>query len=66
MSKNKSKSKHSFRNSPFYFDDCVICQAMAKAEKTGRSLSEKELRQAFADAEKSSQSNSSNNKYANS
>lgn len=30
-----------------YFDDCLICQAMEKADKRGRSLSEKELTEAF-------------------
>ncbi|OGD80181.1 hypothetical protein A2368_03655 [Candidatus Collierbacteria bacterium RIFOXYB1_FULL_49_13] len=36
----------------FFFDDCPICQAMKKAAKEGRSLSESELRAAFAEAEK--------------
>ena len=30
-----------------YFDDCLICQAMEKADKRGRSLSEEELKEAF-------------------
>lgn len=50
MLRNKSKSKKSFRNSPYYFDDCPICRAMSKEEKSGCSLSLKELRQAFAKA----------------
>ena len=35
-----------------YFDDCLICQAMEKADKQGRSLSGKELKEAFDDANK--------------
>lgn len=30
-----------------YFDDCLICQAMEKAEKRGRDLSGTELKDAF-------------------
>lgn len=35
-----------------YYDDCPICQAMKKAEEEGRSLSEKEVKEAFAKANK--------------
>ena len=34
------------------YDDCPICQAMKKAEKQGRSLTEEELKKAFTEAEK--------------
>lgn len=37
-------------SSDTYFDDCPICQAMKKAEEEGRNLSEKELVEAFAEA----------------
>ena len=30
-----------------YFDDCLICQAMEKADKRGGNLSERELTNAF-------------------
>lgn len=50
MLKTKSKTKNSFRKSSYHFDDCPICQAMAKAEKSGRNLSLEELRQVFAKA----------------
>ena len=30
-----------------YFDDCLICQAMEKADKQGRNLSERELTNVF-------------------
>lgn len=43
--KTKEKSKKS--NAWKYFDDCLICQAMEKADKQGRNLSGKELRDAF-------------------
>lgn len=33
-----------------YYDDCPICRAMKKAEEEGRSLSEAELKEAFAKA----------------
>lgn len=55
MPKTTPKQKDSFRNSPFYFNDCHICETVSKAEDAGRSLSEKELRQAFAQAEKNKQ-----------
>lgn len=48
MPKTKSKANNTFSNSPYHFHDCPICQTMSKAEKTGHSLSLKELRQAFA------------------
>jgi len=47
----KSK-KILFSSSPFYFDDCPICQAMKKAEEEGRSLTIRELKQAFKKAKK--------------
>lgn len=51
MARKKQKSVL-FSSSPFYFDDCPICQAMKKAEKQGRSLSSEELKQAFKKAKK--------------
>lgn len=33
-----------------YFDDCLVCKAMEKADKRGRSLSGKELTDAFRKA----------------
>ena len=30
-----------------YFDDCLICQAMEKADKRGGNLSGRELKEAF-------------------
>lgn len=35
-----------------YFDDCPTCQAMKKAEKEGRNLTEKELLESFKEAKK--------------
>ena len=35
-----------------YFDDCLICQAMQKADKQARSLSGQELKKAFDSANK--------------
>lgn len=35
-----------------YFDDCPICQAMKKAEKEKRDLTEKEVKKAFKKAKK--------------
>lgn len=52
MPKTTSKRKNSFRKSPFYFDDCHICETVSKAEEIGRNLSAKELTQAFVEAEK--------------
>jgi len=45
-------SKILVSNSNQYFDDCPICQAMKKAEKQNRDLSEKEVKQAFKKAKK--------------
>ena len=33
-----------------YFDDCLICHAMERSEKQGRSLSGEELKAAFKKA----------------
>lgn len=44
----KTKTKLSKKSSDWkYFDDCLICQAMEKAEKRGRDLSGIELKDAF-------------------
>lgn len=48
--KNEKEKKVLVSSSGSYFDDCPICQAMKKAEEEGRSLSEEELREAFAKA----------------
>lgn len=34
-------------SSDMVYDDCLICQAMKKAEEEGRVLNEKELREVF-------------------
>lgn len=39
-------------SSDSYYDDCPICQAMKKAEEEGKSLSEEELKEVFAKANK--------------
>lgn len=41
--KNK-KAKNAWE----YFDDCLVCQVMEKAENEGRSLGQEELETAFA------------------
>lgn len=47
----KTKTKSSKKSNAWkYFDDCLICQAMEKADKRGRNLSEKELTEAFRKA----------------
>lgn len=51
MAKDKQKTIL-FSSSPFYFDDCPICQVMKKAEKQERSLSSEELKEAFKKAKK--------------
>lgn len=48
--KNKEGKKVLVASSDSYYDDCPICQAMKKAEEKGRSLSEKEVKEAFAKA----------------
>lgn len=35
-----------------FFDDCPICQAMKKAQKDGRNLSESEIKEAFEESKK--------------
>ena len=45
MPSDKKRGKKS--DSWKYFDDCLICQAMGKADKQGRNLSERELTNAF-------------------
>lgn len=53
-SKTKSKKKKSDTGASSagwkYFDDCLVCQAMEKADKRGRGLSGKELTEAFRKA----------------
>lgn len=51
-SKKKSEAgeKVLISSSNSFYDDCPICQAMKKAEEEGRSLSEEELKEAFAKA----------------
>lgn len=48
--KNKEGKKVLVSSSDSYYDDCPICQAMKKAEEKSRSLSEKEVKEAFAKA----------------
>lgn len=44
----KTKNKPNKKQAGWkYFDDCLICKAMEKAEKQGRDLSETELKDAF-------------------
>ena len=50
--KHQTQTSRRFNSSEFYFDDCPICRAMAKAEKEGRALSEVELAETFAQAGK--------------
>lgn len=47
----KTKIKSSKKSNAWkYFDDCLICKATEKADKQGRSLSGKELTEAFSRA----------------
>lgn len=56
MVKNKKKHKKD-SGDDFYFDDCLICRAMKKAEEEGRELSAEELLAAFDEANKKNTSN---------
>lgn len=48
MTKRKSKAK---KDSDWeYFDNCLICQEMKKADKEGRSLGSEELQEVFRKA----------------
>jgi len=49
---NKDGQTFVVSSSNSFYDDCPICQAMKKAEEEGRSLSEEELKEAFAKANK--------------
>lgn len=51
-SEKKSDETVLVSSSENFYDDCPICQAMKKAEEEGRSLSEKELEEAFDEANK--------------
>lgn len=46
MIKTKTKSNKK-SNAWEYFDDCLVCQAMEKAEKRGKDLSGTELKDVF-------------------
>lgn len=48
--KSKTKSRDKKSGKWKYFDDCLICKAMERADKRGRSLSGKELMDAFRKA----------------
>lgn len=50
--KNKSEVIGKFSNSEFYFDDCIICRGMKKAEERGKDLNLDELRVLFKKANK--------------
>lgn len=50
--KNEEGKKVLISSSETFYDNCPICQAMKKAEEEGRELSEKELMEAFAKANK--------------
>lgn len=48
VSKKYSKPKtNADGGEDFFFDDCIICQGMKKAQKEGKSLNETELRDLF-------------------
>lgn len=47
MAKDK---KVSFKESGYFFDNCPICQGMAKAEENGEELSGDNLAELFAEA----------------
>jgi hypothetical protein len=44
------------KSSGWFFDDCAICQAQKRADEGDRNLSESELRAAFAEQDKKSNS----------
>ena len=48
--KNEKGKKVLISSSGTFYDDCPICRAMKKAEEEGRSLSEAEVKDAFAKA----------------
>lgn len=63
MKSKKNKKIKNYSESEFYFDDCLICQAMKSSEKEGRSLSTYELKESF---KLQNQKNKINNKKQNS
>ena len=49
----KTKTKLNKKSNTWkYFDDCAICRAMKNTDKSGISLSEKELKEVFQKANK--------------
>lgn len=38
---------------PFYFDDCLVCQATRKADEQGKDLNLEEMREVFRKANES-------------
>ena len=51
--KNKvrgAEKKTNYKKNEFYFDDCVICRAMAKADEEGRSMTLEETKELFRKA----------------
>ncbi len=48
--KTGKEKKTTYKNSGYYFDDCGICRAMAKADEEGRSMSLEETREVFRKA----------------
>jgi hypothetical protein len=46
---NKNKGT-TFKKSGFYFDDCAICRAMAKADEEGHAMTLEETREVFRKA----------------
>ena len=53
MKKRVYSRSQSKKDSPFYFDDCLICQTTKKADERGKSLSAEELKEAFRKANES-------------
>ena len=43
----RTKAKNS---SPFYFDDCFVCQATKKADEQGKDLTVEEMKEVFRKA----------------
>ncbi|MFC1647302.1 hypothetical protein ACFL1A_03380 [Patescibacteria group bacterium] len=44
---NTNRNEDKFTDEDF-FDDCIICQGMKKAQKKGRPMGEEELKDLFA------------------
>jgi len=44
------KKKLTYKNSGFYFDDCAICRAMAKADEEDRTMTLEETKKVFREA----------------